>query len=225
MRHLVKLDHQIIGVALAVLVAACSTDASRPTAPTIIGAGHATVSPQRAQVAPGSVGMYAIQQRPSWMTADRAAQIDSVRSSPHFQAQIAKMKAIVARGEYSVALVPGSLAPGVTAIVRLNQPGTLRRYIVAAAGNFDDIIYRRAVTQGFAYEWENYGDQSPITLTIRDDGSTERASASLGTTIVRHWEINAHADDSLATRRIRTQANAVPQVTIPGFGIARLWHP
>jgi hypothetical protein len=133
-----------------------------------------------------------------------------------------RMAAIAKRGPYDLALLDKRLPGGLRAVVRLNQPGALDRYVIVSAMELSDPLIFDTRLAGIAYEARNPDDDSPIEIRLYEGGRVETESIKKGRSSRIVESGGRHDDPERHARAIKSKMETGKKVEIPGYGKAIL---
>jgi hypothetical protein len=133
-----------------------------------------------------------------------------------------RMRSLTAEGIAAFALVEQPLPDGLRAVVRLNQAGPLRRYVVASVVGLDDTVIFAARHAELGYRTPNADDDSLTEIRLYDDGRIEIASVKYGRLSRTSSMAGRLEDPARHSRRMLKRRSSAAELTVPGFGTARL---
>jgi hypothetical protein len=131
-----------------------------------------------------------------------------------------KVAAIAKRGMYDLALLDKPLPHGMRAVIRLNQPGQLERYVIVSAETLDDALIFQSRLLGIAYEARNSDDDSPIEIRLYSTGQVETESAKKGRSSHTATGEGVHPEPQKQTKAIKAKMTTGKKVNIEGYGKA-----
>ena len=154
---------------------------------------------------------------------DMAERLARVENDPAAQRMLKRHAEVVARGPLAIVLSEADLPGDALAIVKLNAPPPLSRYMVLpAAAMRDDEVFHRARGLASAYQMQHPEDDGEVTLTVLPGLSFIRESRQLGRyegEQVFTW-VTRKRDREVT--ELRREAAALRFEDVPGIGRAHV---